>query len=199
MTEVSWTRRRLAFALSLSAIAAPLACASRAAAADADSTEKHAAKDAAAGSAQRWIELTSIHTHEVVRATLGRKSGPDAATLAKLQHLLRDYRVNEEHTMDTALYEQLSDLAQAAGREPRYEVISGYRSPGTNAQLRANGHGVAQHSLHMEGRAMDVRLEGCDCATLRDLAVKAGRGGVGYYAVSNFVHLDTGRVRTWNG
>ena len=147
----------------------------------------------------RWIELKSIHTGEVVKATLGGKAGPDSATLAKLQHVLRDYRVNEEHAMDPGLFEQLSDLARAAGCEPRYEVISGYRSPHTNAQLRANGHGVAEHSLHMEGRAMDVRLKGCPLATLRDLALKAQRGGVGYYERSNFVHLDTGRVRTWTG
>jgi uncharacterized protein YcbK (DUF882 family) len=198
MTDVSWTRRRFVFTLSSGVLALPLARASPATAPDADPPVNVAsAKEAA--SPERWIELTSIHTGEVVRATLGRKSGPDPATLAKLQHLLRDYRVNEEHRMDPGLYEQLSDLAQAAGREPRYEVISGYRAPGTNTRLRARGHGVAEHSLHMEGRAMDVRLRGCDCAILRDLALQAGRGGVGYYERSKFVHLDTGRVRTWNG
>jgi uncharacterized protein YcbK (DUF882 family) len=148
---------------------------------------------------ERWIELKSIHTGEAVKVAFAKRSGPDAATLARLQYVLRDYRVNEEHAMDPALFEQLIDLAAAAGREPRYEIISGYRSPKTNAQLRANGRGVAEHSLHMEGRAIDVRLKGCDCATLRDLALQAKRGGVGYYARSNFVHLDTGRVRTWNG
>jgi uncharacterized protein YcbK (DUF882 family) len=197
MTAVSQARRRMVFTMSLSVIALPLARASRAFEPDANSPESAAAAQRAAAP-ERWIELTSIHTDEVVKAALGRKSA-DAATLAKLQHLLRDYRVNEEHTMDSALYEQLSDLAQAAGCEPRYEVISAYRSPRTNARLRANSRGVAEHSLHMEGRAIDVRLKGCDCATLRNLALKARRGGVGYYAVSNFVHLDTGRVRTWNG
>jgi uncharacterized protein YcbK (DUF882 family) len=135
----------------------------------------------------------------VVKATFDARSGLDAATLGKLQHLLRDYRVNEEHTMDTGLYVQLSDLARAAGCEARYEVISGYRSAKTNAQLRASGHGVAEHSLHMEGRAIDVRPKGCALVTLRDLALQAKRGGVGYYERSNFVHLDTGRVRTWTG
>jgi uncharacterized protein YcbK (DUF882 family) len=148
---------------------------------------------------ERWIELKSIHTGEAVKVAFAKGSGADAAALARLQHVLRDYRANEEHAMDPALFEQLIDLAEAARREPRYEIISGYRSPKTNAQLRANGHGVAEHSLHMEGRAIDVRLEGCDCKTLRDLALQAKRGGVGYYARSNFVHLDTGRVRAWNG
>jgi uncharacterized protein YcbK (DUF882 family) len=101
--------------------------------------------------------------------------------------------------MDAALYGLLSDLAEATGHEPRYEVISGYRSPRTNAQLHAAGHAVAEHSLHMEGRAIDVRLLGCDLAAFRDAALKAARGGVGYYPSSNFVHVDTGRVRTWTG
>lgn len=153
----------------------------------------------AAAGKPRWIELKSLHTGEVVKATLDQDGGPDAAALAQLQHLLRDYRANEEHPMDAALYPLLSDLAQATGHEPRYEVISGYRSPHTNAQLREAGHAVAEHSLHMEGRAIDVRLMGCDLATFRDAALKAARGGVGYYPSSNFVHVDTGRVRTWTG
>jgi uncharacterized protein YcbK (DUF882 family) len=148
---------------------------------------------------ERWIELKNLHTGEVVKATFDRKTGPDPATLAKLQHLLRDYRVNEEHTMDPALYGLLSDLAEATGHEARYEVISGYRSPRTNEQLHDAGHAVAEHSLHMEGRAIDVRLVGCDLATFRDAALRAARGGVGYYPSSKFVHVDTGRVRTWTG
>jgi uncharacterized protein YcbK (DUF882 family) len=184
--------------LGLSALALPLARASWAIATGAGLPDGAAAEKGIA-TPERWIELKSIHTGEAVKVAFAKRSGPDAATLARLQYVLRDYRVNEEHAMDPALFEQLIDLAAAAGREPRYEIISGYRSPKTNAQLRANGRGVAEHSLHMEGRAIDVRLKGCDCATLRDLALQAKRGGVGYYARSNFVHLDTGRVRTWNG
>jgi uncharacterized protein YcbK (DUF882 family) len=119
--------------------------------------------------------------------------------LAQLQHLLRDYRADEEHPMDAALYGLLVDLAASAGCPARYEVISGYRSPRTNAQLHASGHAVAEHSLHMEGRAIDVRLLGCDLAKLRDVALEAARGGVGFYPSSNFVHVDTGRVRAWTG
>jgi uncharacterized protein YcbK (DUF882 family) len=196
MADTSWTRRRFALTSGLGTLVLSLSRASWAVAPDTDRTS--GAKEQT-GPQERWIELKSIHTGEVVKATFDKQSGPDRATLAKLQHLLRDYRVNEEHTMDSRLYELLSDLAQAAGHEPRFEVISGYRSPRTNAQLRARGHGVAERSLHMEGRAIDVRLKGCDCAMLRDLALQAKRGGVGYYARSNFVHLDTGRVRTWNG
>jgi len=80
-----------------------------------------------------------------------------------------------------------------------FEVISGYRSPQTNERLRESGSGVARHSLHLEGRAIDVRIAGVDCATLAGRALELARGGVGYYRRSDFVHLDTGAFRTWNG
>ncbi len=99
--------------------------------------------------------------------------------------------------MDFGLFMQLTDLARQCGVPAKYEVISGYRSPGTNAKLRAAGHAVAERSQHMEGHAIDVRLEGCPLARFRDLALAAKRGGVGFYPRSNFVHIDTGRVRSW--
>jgi len=148
-------------------------------------------------SAERWIELRNIHTSEVVSTPFEGAQGFVPKALAKLQHLLRDYRNGEEHEMDTGLYVQLSDLARAAGVAPRYEVISGYRSPATNAMLHATGHAVSEHSLHMQGRAIDVRLRGYNLAALRDLALAARRGGVGYYPRSNFIHIDTSRVRRW--
>ncbi len=76
-------------------------------------------------------------------------------------------------------------------------MISGYRSPSTNAALRSRSSGVAEHSLHMQGRAIDIRLRGFPTAILRDLAIALKRGGVGFYPVSDFVHVDTGRVRVW--
>ena len=145
------------------------------------------------------LELKNLHTGEVVKVSFDRDAGPDAAGLARLQHLLRDYRVDEEHPMDPALYGLLCDLARSAGYPARYEVISGYRSPGTNRKLHDAGHAVAEHSQHMEGRAIDVRLVGCELTKLRDVALAAKRGGVGFYPSSNFVHVDTGRVRTWAG
>jgi uncharacterized protein YcbK (DUF882 family) len=185
MSGGSWTRRRCTL-LGLSALAGALVSAP-------------ARVSAAAPSSQRWIELKNLHTGEVLKATFDRDTGPDPETLAKLQHQLRDYRLNEEHAMDAALFGLLTDLAEATGHEARYVVISGYRSPRTNGKLHSEGHHVAEHSLHMEGRAIDVRLLGCDLETFRDAALKAGRGGVGYYPSSNFVHVDTGRVRTWTG
>lgn len=152
---------------------------------------------AAAGPAERRLELTNLHGGDKLTVTFHdeRDIAPDAA--AALRHLLRDYRVNEEHAMDFDLFMQLTDLARECGVPAKFAVISGYRSPGTNAKLRSAGHAVAQHSQHMEGHAMDVRLEGCPLARLHELALAAGRGGVGYYPRSNFVHIDTGRVRSW--
>jgi uncharacterized protein YcbK (DUF882 family) len=119
--------------------------------------------------------------------------------LGKLDRLLRDHRSGEAHPIDPRLFDALHQLAGLAGREPEYEVISGYRSPASNAMLNANSSGVARNSLHMQGRAIDVRLRGVSCARLRDLAIPLQLGGVGYYAKSAFVHLDTGRVRSWSG
>lgn len=149
------------------------------------------------GAAERRLELTNLHGGEKLTVTFHDEHdmAPDAA--AALRHLLRDYRVNDEHEMDFDLFMQLTDLARECGVPAKFAVISGYRSPGTNAKLRAAGHAVAEHSQHMEGHAIDVRLEGCPLARLHELALAAGRGGVGYYPRSNFVHIDTGRVRSW--
>jgi uncharacterized protein YcbK (DUF882 family) len=159
--------------------------------------------EAGAGAAklpERQIELFNTHTNETVSVVFKRGAEYDAAALAALKNVLRDHRNGQTHDMDAGLYDQLYDLALAAGCEPRYEIISGYRSPESNDEMSARpGSGVAKKSLHMQGRAMDVRLRKCSCATLRDLAIAAKRGGVGYYQRSNFVHIDTGAFRTWVG
>lgn len=149
--------------------------------------------------APNWLELFNTHTAESLQVAYRSASGLIAPALGKLEWLLRDHRAGEAAPIDTGLFDQLAALAAGAGVEPRYEVISAYRAPRTNAALRAVGRGVATRSLHMQGRAIDVRLRGVSCATLRDLALAAARGGVGYYRSSNFVHLDTGRVRAWAG
>jgi uncharacterized protein YcbK (DUF882 family) len=149
---------------------------------------------------ERQIELFNTHTNETVSVVFRRGDEYDAAALAALKNVLRDHRNGQSHDMDAGLYEQLHDLAIAAGVEPRYEIISGYRSPESNDKMSSwPGSGVAKKSLHMQGRAMDVRLRKCSCETLRDLALAAKRGGVGYYQRSNFVHIDTGAFRTWVG
>ena len=118
----------------------------------------------------------------------------DPAALETLKKLLRDHRNGETHDMDPRLYDQLFELAVAAKCHPHFEIISGYRSPESNDKMSSKpGSGVAKKSLHMQGRALDVRLKNCDCAKLRDLALAAKQGGVGYYERSDFVHIDTGR------
>lgn len=156
-----------------------------------------AALAAGGDTSQRRLELTNLHGGEKLTVTFHDEHdiAPDA--LAALRHLLRDYRVNEEHDMDFDLYMQLTDLARGCGVPAKYEVISGYRSPATNAKLRAAGHAVAERSQHMAGHAIDVRLKDCPLPRLRNLALAARRGGVGFYPRSDFVHIDTGRVRTW--
>ena len=148
---------------------------------------------------KRWVSLSNTHTGESLEVAYRDASGLLSPALGQLNWLLRDFRAGEQHPMDAQLFDQLSTIAMALSVDPCFEVISGYRSPRTNAALADAGRGVATHSLHMEGRAIDVRLKGVDCASLRDVALAMGRGGVGYYRASNFVHVDTGRVRTWSG
>lgn len=117
-------------------------------------------------------------------------------SLAQIEAFLRDFRTGESHPIDLALLDMLHVLTERFGRST-FEVISGYRSPTTNAALAKNSTGVSKSSLHMEGRAIDVRLTGVDTARLRQAAIELRCGGVGYYPESDFVHLDTGRPRAW--
>lgn len=148
---------------------------------------------------ERQIELISTHTGERLRTCFFRSGAYCRDALSSLTHLLRDHRNGQQAAIDPGVFDILHEVAVAADREPRFEVISGYRSPATNARLHEHSSGVARRSLHMEGRAIDVRLAGYNTAKLRDVALALRRGGVGYYARSDFVHLDTGRVRTWAG
>jgi uncharacterized protein YcbK (DUF882 family) len=149
---------------------------------------------------ERHIELFNTHTRETVNVVFKRGDQYQDDALAALRNVLRDHRNGQSHDMDAGLFDQLFDLALAAQCEPRYEIISGYRSPESNDEMSSRpGSGVAKKSLHMQGRAMDVRLKNCTCEKLRDLALAAAKGGVGYYQRSNFVHIDTGAFRTWVG
>jgi uncharacterized protein YcbK (DUF882 family) len=143
--------------------------------------------------------LSFVHTHTGERLEVDYAGNGDGCpqALAQVNRFLRDHRTGEEHAIDPRLLEVLHDLRLAIGARSPFAVISGYRSPHTNAILRARSGGVAGGSLHMQGMAIDVRLSGVRTAALRDAALELGRGGVGYYADSDFVHLDTGRVRRW--
>jgi uncharacterized protein YcbK (DUF882 family) len=149
--------------------------------------------------APRELSLRNLHTGEQLALRYFDDGQYLPGALAQLNRLLRDHRSGETAQIDARLFDQLHALAAGARREPRFEIISGYRSPHTNEALRANSGGVARHSLHTEGRALDVRLAGTATSRLRDLALDLRQGGVGYYAKSDFVHLDTGRVRSWAG
>jgi uncharacterized protein YcbK (DUF882 family) len=149
--------------------------------------------------AARDLSLINTHTGESLQTRYFEAGQYLPHALSQLDHLLRDHRAGIAHPIDPQLFDVLYQAASRNDREPHFEVISGYRSPVSNAQLRSRSKGVAQHSLHMEGRAIDVRLAGVSCAKLRDVALSMSCGGVGYYAGSDFVHLDTGRVRAWSG
>jgi uncharacterized protein YcbK (DUF882 family) len=147
----------------------------------------------------RQLTLKNLHTPEALDVVYRRGDQYVPEALAQVEVVLRDYRTGDRHPIDPHLLDILYEVAQSIGVDPVFSVISGYRSPQTNAMLHERSAGVASHSLHMEGRAIDVRLSHVNCADLADKALSMQRGGVGYYRQSDFVHLDTGRVRTWRG
>ena len=147
----------------------------------------------------RRIALVNLHTGERLETEYFRDDAYVPGALAAIDVLLRDFRSGEKHVMDPKLLDYLVDVAAQTNAPPAYSVISGYRSPETNERLHERSGGVSQHSLHMQGRAIDVRMTGVDCADLAARALDLKRGGVGYYRASNFVHLDTGAFRTWRG
>jgi len=146
-----------------------------------------------------WIEFHNTHTDASLKVTFRDANGFVPSALEQFDEILGDHRSHERRKMDPQLFVLLVDLAAAAGTEPRYDIISGFRSAGTNEKLRSNGGGQAKNSQHIEGKAIDVRLEGVSTDSLRNLARALKRGGVGYYPKSDFVHVDTARVRYWEG
>lgn len=146
----------------------------------------------------RWLALSHTHTGERLEIAFadGTAYRPDALT--RLDRFLRDHYTGEVGRMDPLLFDQMDRLAQRLGATRGFEIISGYRCPATNERLkRTRGGGVATRSLHMDGRAIDLRLPGVPLADLRDAALSLAAGGVGYYPREQFVHIDTGRVRRW--
>lgn len=143
--------------------------------------------------------LSFVHTHTAERLAVeyfhAGRYVPDA--LAALNHVLRDFRTGDVHDIDPRLFDLLHELVRATGAARPFQIISGYRSPLTNSALRQRSEGVAARSLHMTGQAIDIRIADVPLLKLRDAALMLRRGGVGYYPASNFVHVDTGRVRSW--
>ena len=122
-----------------------------------------------------------------------------ATALERLNEVLRDHRTDDVHPIDPRLLDSLYELRARLGTADPIHVISGYRSPKTNAALRKRSNGVARKSYHMKGMAIDLRMPGIGTGSLRKTAQAIRAGGVGYYSKSRFIHLDTGPVRYWNG
>jgi len=144
----------------------------------------------------RSLSFSHTHTGERLAVTYFTDGNYVPESLAQIDHLLRDFRTDEVCPIGTGLLDTLNAVASLCGGGT-FEVISGYRSAATNAMLQKSREGVATNSLHVQGRAVDVRLAGFDTVKLREAAIALERGGVGYYPASDFVHLDTGRVRRW--
>ena len=157
-----------------------------------------AASESTQDVADRKLSLLNLHTGESIDACYWAEGEYQSSELDAINRVLRDHRTGETYSMDNELLELLNTLQQKVGGEKPFHIISGYRSPKTNAALNKKSSGVAKRSLHMQGRAIDLRLPGCDIATLHKAARSCQTGGVGYYPKSNFIHVDTGRVRYWS-
>ena len=147
--------------------------------------------------ATRSLSFYNTHTGErlVVEYFAGGAYVPDALT--EVNWFLRDFRTGGVHDIDPGVLDILTKVHDLTGARRPFDVISGYRSPETNEMLRRRSREVASGSLHQVGKAIDVRLPGVELTRVRNAGLSLGLGGVGYYRKSNFVHLDTGRVRRW--
>jgi uncharacterized protein YcbK (DUF882 family) len=154
-------------------------------------------RPASAQGVRRRLGFHNIHTGEDLRATYweGGRYLPDS--LREIDFVLRDFRTGEVHAIDPELLDLLHRICAALDYHGPINVISGYRCPATNAMLAAHTTGVAKNSFHLRGMAIDIRLPGQRLEAVRDAALVIGRGGVGYYPSSDFVHVDTGPVRRW--
>ena len=145
--------------------------------------------------------LSFYHTHTGKRLDVVYWQDGDYvdSALGKINAFLSDFRTGDRVEMDPALLDVIYDVRESLGSKGTYQIISAYRSPETNEMLRnrSASSGVARKSQHVLGKAIDVRLEGVATVELRDAAIRLQRGGVGYYEKSDFVHMDTGRVRRW--
>jgi uncharacterized protein YcbK (DUF882 family) len=157
----------------------------------------HIANASAIGANQRKLALNNLHTGETLKTVYWEGGDYVPGALGEINHILRDYRTNDVHPIDARLLDLLNTLHQKLGSKVPFSIISGYRSPKTNAALAEASNGVAKRSLHMQGQAIDIHLEDVALKDLRRGAIALRRGGVGYYPASDFVHVDVGRVRTW--
>lgn len=177
---IDLTRRRL---LAFGATAATVALASPA--------------SATLVSAPRLLSFHNLHTGESFKGAYWEDGRYVKDSLLEIRKVLRDFRTGDEHMIDTSLLDLLTQMHNRLETAEPFQVISGYRSPKTNAILHERSSGVATRSYHMRGMAIDIRVPGRSTAAVRKLALNMQRGGVGYYPASDFVHVDVGPVRSW--
>jgi uncharacterized protein YcbK (DUF882 family) len=146
---------------------------------------------------RRTLKFYNLHTGESLKTTYWENGSYNPDELDRVNYILRDFRANEIKPIDPTLLDLLTRIQHRLGISESFQVISGYRSPLTNAMLHANGEGVAVHSLHIDGKAIDICVPGRSLAQVRGAALAMKSGGVGYYPRTGFVHVDTGRVRWW--
>lgn len=150
------------------------------------------------GHGERRLSLLNTHTGERLKEVVYWEQGSyihDA--LDDLNYVLRDHRTDEVHAIDPITLDQMAAISRKVNANRPFEIISGYRSPQSNRTLRNNSSGVAKNSYHMQGKAVDLRLPGVPLKVLRKAALDLRRGGVGYYPKSDFLHIDSGKVRSW--
>jgi uncharacterized protein YcbK (DUF882 family) len=181
--------------LQVAVVVAAVAASSRsgARAQDDSATRNVSSKDA-----EHSLRLFNTHTNERIDVVFKRGDDYIPGSLAKLDYFLRDHNTNEVRHFDPRLYDILADLTASVGHPGgEIDIVCGYRTPETNASLRAHTNGVAMHSLHIQAKAIDLRMPGVSTLKLRRAALAMARGGVGYYPHSDFIHVDTGRVTQW--
>ncbi len=149
--------------------------------------------------AERKLAFLNLHTGERIQSTYWAQGQYIPEALQAIRNVLRDHRSGDLHTMDTELFNLLHLLHSRLDAKQEFHVISAYRSPKTNAMLAGRSNGVAKQSLHTQGKAIDIRLPGHQLTNLRAAALSLKVGGVGYYPKSDFIHIDTGRTRSWGG
>ncbi|MBK1718248.1 YcbK family protein [Thiocystis violacea] len=146
----------------------------------------------------RVLSFYHMHTEDRIDITYRIGEVYQRPAIQRLNQFFRDFRTGDATAMDPRLFDLLYDLKLSLDEpDARFNVISAYRSPATNTKLRRTSSGVARNSLHLRGQAIDIRLPGSSIRRVGNAAVALGRGGVGYYSRSDFVHLDTGNVRKW--
>jgi uncharacterized protein YcbK (DUF882 family) len=143
------------------------------------------------------LAFYNLHTGENLSIAFCEQGRYVPSAMTAINELLRDFRTGDVHSIDPALLEQLHSLQHMVQTPGPFHVISGYRSPKTNETLHALSKGVANSSMHIQGRAIDIRLPGKDLVHLHNAALSMQAGGVGFYPESDFIHIDTGRVRRW--